>query len=320
MTDHLILDILLALMILLFGAIGFWRGPVKEAILTGGIFAGAALAASWAFPWGSDLADIVDLRVTVARLIVAAAALFLATALLGYVGGALINASPYPISARLLGAVIAAVNGGLIVHYCLSYVEGYLADEDAQQVLNGSEISHILLRQFGWYLLASAAALALAAQIGLVLRRSDRSHLASIGTADDAAWEDPAASAARQRHARLPRQADYGKYEPVSRGFDPSTGRYADDAPAINQTIPIPPVDPTPVLQRGQEGARFHGSEWLRQISSPSPTDADRSQLDTPVEPNGRMRPSEGTRHCRRCDAEVGSSDSFCPACGTANY
>src|SRR5688572_19973505 len=123
MDDYVLLDILLGLIVALFAAIGFWRGAVKEVVVTAGIFAGSALAYSWADPWGGDLADLVELRADVARIVVAAVALIAVTLVLGYGGSALVGSPEVGLSSRLLGAGLAAINGGLLLHYCLWNIE-----------------------------------------------------------------------------------------------------------------------------------------------------------------------------------------------------
>jgi uncharacterized membrane protein required for colicin V production len=58
MSIYLVLDLLLILLIGLFAPIGYWRGPVKELLVTFGVLFGILLADFWARPWGRDLADI----------------------------------------------------------------------------------------------------------------------------------------------------------------------------------------------------------------------------------------------------------------------
>src|SRR5688572_27748462 len=152
MDDYVLLDILLGLIVALFAAIGFWRGAVKEVVVTAGIFAGSALAFSWAKPWGADLAELVEMRTDVARIVVAAIALIAATLILGYGGSALVGSPDIGLGGRLLGAGLAAINGGLLLHYCLWNVERFLTDDGGQEALDRSEVSRILLRQFGWLL------------------------------------------------------------------------------------------------------------------------------------------------------------------------
>jgi uncharacterized membrane protein required for colicin V production len=323
MNDDIVLDILLGAILFLFAAIGFWRGAAKEGIVTGGIFSGAAIASSWAMPWGADLADMIDARVGLSRLIVASIALFLGTVFIGYLGSALIVPVKTGLFDRFFGAFIAALNGGLLLHYALSFVERYLADESANRVLARSHISKFLLREFGWYLVGVASAVFVAILIGFEMRRRERIALLSRPLV-----EDPSgmySDAARQRSVRLPRSADEGKYEPQARGFDPQTGRYAGDAPRLDDTIAMPPIDPsTSRFGGGTNGAgAVSGSQWYeRPIADPgSQTQSAASQ---PTSPYIAQRPSSGSRQtemrCRLCNGEIGPNDSFCPRCGATVY
>ena len=65
-----VFDLLLALIIVMFVPIGLWRGALREWIALAGIGLGAALAAEWSAPWGSDLADLYALDPRMARFAV----------------------------------------------------------------------------------------------------------------------------------------------------------------------------------------------------------------------------------------------------------
>jgi uncharacterized membrane protein required for colicin V production len=279
MSDHLLLDILLGLIVALFAAIGFWRGVVKEAIATAAILGGAAIAASWANPWGGDLADLANVRVDVARAIVAGLALLVPALFLGYGGGSLVADRPRGLGARLGGATVAAINGCLLLHFGLYYVDLFLADDEAKQVLVEGHASRLLLHQFGWFLVGSASLLAVMLAAGWQARRRARllPRSAAYDAWTDERWRPDAAP--RQRGLRLPRRADDGKYEPLARGFDATSERYAADAPRASQTMPLAAVDPSRLLRDGGAGGpvngspagdRFGGDEWLRQARTPA--------------------------------------------------
>lgn len=276
MDDYLALDILLGLIVVLFAAIGCWRGAAKEVVVTAGIFAGYALASSWAKPWGGDLADLTGLRVGTAQLLVSAIALLSATLVLGYGGSSLAGSPDVRLSGRIAGATLAAINGGLLLYYCLSFIERFLTDGGSQRALGRSHVSRFLLGQFGWLLIGAAAVGALVVLAGLLLRRRSASEalLPESEIAEPAFYHEPAS---RQRPARLPRGADAGKYEPIARGYDPTTGRYGADAPSVGQTIPLPPVDAEGLAYGGGRAApaangwkpeppaeSYAGEEWYR--------------------------------------------------------
>jgi hypothetical protein len=298
MDDYLVLDILLGLIVVLFAAIGCWRGAAKEVVVTAGIFAGYALASSWAQPWGSDLADLIDLRRDVAQLVVAATALLSATILLGYGGSALAGSPDVRVSGRVAGGVLAAINGGLLLHYCLSFVERFLTDEGAQRALDRSHVSRLLLRQFGWLLIGVAGVAATAIVVTLILRRR-RAFVPLVPDSDALETVVYQETGSRQRPARLPRGADDGKYEPVARGYDPSSGRYGADAPSAGQTIPLPPVDAASLAHGGGRGTpssngprsvprtdSFAGDDWYRRDGASRPETT--PTADERLSPNGQ--------------------------------
>jgi uncharacterized membrane protein required for colicin V production len=275
MDDYVLLDVLLGLIVALFAAIGFWRGALKEVMVTAGIFAGSALAFAWAGPWGGDLADLVEMRTDVARIVVAAIALIATTLVLGYGGSSLVGSPDVGLSNRILGAGLAAINGCLLLHYLLWNIERFLTDENGQEALDQSHISRLLLRQFGWFLIGAAGLAALAIAAGQFVQRR-RTFVTLVPVAETI--EDlPAVSFdanGRQRPARLPRGADTGKYEPVASGYDPESERYAADAPSAGQSIPLPPVDAANLAQSGGHGApgrnTYDGEEWYRRPPAPA--------------------------------------------------
>ncbi len=305
MDDYVLLDILLGLIVALFAAIGFWRGAVKEVVVTAGIFAGSALAFSWAESWGGDLADLVDVRTDVARIVVAAVALIAATLVLGYGGSALVGSPDVGLSGRLLGAGLAAINGGLLLHYCLWNIERFLTDEGGQEALDQSEVSRVLLRQFGW-LLIGAAGVAASAIVGgqWVRRRRALVPLVPVSEAVEPMSTTSFDASGRQRPVRLPRIADAGKYEPVARGYDPANERYAADAPSVGQTIQLPPVDAANLAYGGGRsapgGRSYEGDEWYRRTPAPvqpltpeTPRDLPQTNGQIPSDRSTPARPAQ---------------------------
>ncbi|HEY7032746.1 MAG TPA: CvpA family protein [Thermomicrobiales bacterium] len=302
MDDYLILDILLGLIVVLFAAIGFWRGAAKEVVVTAGIFAGFALASSWASPWGTDLADLTDLRPDVAQLFVAAIALLSATILLGYAGSALAGSPDVSLGARVAGGVLAAINGVLLLHYLLSFIDRFIADEGAQRALDRSNVSRLLLRQFGWLLVGGAAVVALAIVVRLLVRRRHPGVplVPATDVSEPATYQE---ADSRQRPVRLPRGADDGKYEPVARGYDSASGRYEVDAPSANETIPLPPVDASGLAYAGGSGMPspngqpaawrtddFAGDDWYRRAQAAWQA-GESTPADERPNPNGQTQP-----------------------------
>jgi uncharacterized membrane protein required for colicin V production len=152
----LVLDILLALLILLFTPIGFWRGPIKELYVTLGVLFGILLADFWARPWGRDLSDISELTDDSGAFIVAMIFLVSSTFILGYGLGATLVPAWHETQTRVLGAVVAAFNGMLLLSFSLQYVRIFLLSDANEESLDDSFLSQFLLDQIGWVLMLAA--------------------------------------------------------------------------------------------------------------------------------------------------------------------
>ncbi|MER3484639.1 MAG: hypothetical protein C4345_00345, partial [Chloroflexota bacterium] len=204
-------------------------------------FTGAAIADAWARPWGADLARLISIRLGIAQLIVAGLALLLATTILGYGGGAVLRLPSPGLPSRIAGAVLAAVNGALILRYGLRFIERFLAGDRTERVLDESRVSWFLLRQSGWLLIGGALVFGLTTLLAMMISRRAERELTAQGS-PGASYPHHLDVDLLQRPVRLPRQADEGKIEPSSRGFDRASGTYAADAPQIHETIPIAPA------------------------------------------------------------------------------
>lgn len=156
MSIFLVLDILLLLLIVLFMPIGFWRGPVKELFVTLGVLFGIVLADFWSRPWGRDLTAYTDLTASSGAFIVAMAFLVASTFILGYGLGATLAPAYHETQTRVLGAIVAAVNGMLLLSFSLQYVRLFLLSDANEESLNDSLFARFLLDQIGWVLLAVA--------------------------------------------------------------------------------------------------------------------------------------------------------------------
>jgi uncharacterized membrane protein required for colicin V production len=157
LSVFILLDVLLLILISLFVPIGFWRGAQREIMVTLGILLGAALAEWWAHPWGTDLANLTSLRNTGGAFMVAVLFLIGSTFLLGYGAGAAMPVPPPGLLARILGAIIAAGNGALILSFALRDIRVYLLPNSDSGFLDRAVIAHFLSTGVGWILLVAAA-------------------------------------------------------------------------------------------------------------------------------------------------------------------
>lgn len=157
MNIFLLLDVLLLIMIASFIAIGFLRGVHRELYVTLGIFFGAALAESWAQPWGGDLANLTRLRESGGVFMVAVVFLFGSAFLLGYGAGTALTVPRPGWVSRIFGALIAGFNGALLLSFALRYIQTYLLAGQSQGLLNGAVVAQFLTLDAGWLLLGAAA-------------------------------------------------------------------------------------------------------------------------------------------------------------------
>lgn len=351
MSDQILLDVLLLLIIALFAVIGFWRGAAREGLVTAGIFAGGAIADAWARPWGGDLADMVDVWLGVAQLLVAGTALLLSTLILGYGSGAVLDLPEPPLPSRVVGVLLAGFNGALVLRFGLRAIERHFPAESADQVLDDSRVSWFLLRQSGWLLVGAAVFFGALILISFLIRSRSTAVYphpsGQLATMPDGSDQGPL-----PRPVRLPRQSDEGKVEPVGREFSSTTGRYAADAPNVRETIPIGPVDSGIAMnggrvvpfQRGWDAARRDSrgqvgrGEWLehgpwptrpqsqgiarkkvteQKAEPPATWGSPAAESESRAAP-GNENPTGAPRQCRICNAELSATDRFCPICGAS--
>lgn len=120
------LDLLIAVILVLFVPIGLWRGPAREAVTTGGILLGAILAGEWTPVWGPALTASTGLTPPLAGFFVAIN-LFLGVVLVIGYGGSLLLPPRLPGRwARAAGGPIALLNAALIIGYTLRFLQSYV--------------------------------------------------------------------------------------------------------------------------------------------------------------------------------------------------
>lgn len=336
MDANFVLDSLLILILLLFIPIGLWRGGVKEALVAGSILLGAAGANAWATSWGDDLARWFDRDPDLTRFLVAMTSLTLSTLLLGYGAGFAFGDEP-SVHGRLAGAVFAAINATLLVAYSLLFVERFLLDSPGDSALDDGVVANVLLRHFGWILLAIGVATLATVVIGAMLRRQ-------VDPAD-LVLSEPAPGPLRP--VRTPRVADAGKFEP-----EPPLIRVVDPEP---EPIPAGRIDardrslwPTahPVEESEHDQIpttaappRLTGDDWGHRVDS-----IDRGRSIRPATapassgPSGRVTnlweargwsparanpaidpsPSDAVPadRCLTCGSPLSPSERYCPECG----
>lgn len=173
-----ILDLLMALIIVMFVPIGLWRGALREWMAFGGILLGSALATEWAYGLGGDLATQAALDPRVARFTVASLLFIAVTLVIGYGAGVALPFRPdlsWP--NRLLGALLGLGNGMLVLSGALRIMQHYLFDDAATSPLLGSLLASYLIGSIGWTFLGLTLVLVITIVAALLRRWGGRPAL-----------------------------------------------------------------------------------------------------------------------------------------------
>ena len=348
MTWNLTLDILLVVLVLLFAPIGYMRGPVKELLVMLGVTVGALSVEFWARPWGRDLDYYFDTGDDPGGFIVAVSFLMGTTFICGYGLGLLIAPWTFSIRGRLIGALVSAVNGALLVSFSLQYVRLFLLSDANEEALEESYAVSVLMNEIGWVLLGAVAVAPAVIIYGLITRR--RAYDLRI-------WDD------------YEDEEYYDEYDPEydyldDDGFEPDPSIYAPPVGAdshLAETRVMPPrvpaapagdggsykPEPEPIPFRIPETTRplsvaemdegppsegtvsleDLGGEWFAigdtDPSFDQPDTAAFEAVDTEAEeaeaaPQARVDDDlpEGYARCENCHAVLPPSTGICPVCG----
>lgn len=339
LDTSLLLDMLFAVIVLLFVPFGIRRGVAKEAMVSAGILIGIALAAAWTETGADRVGEQTDFGSDMARFVVAAGAVVLSTIILGYGGGAALGRVRAGILSRLAGGLLAAFNGAVLLSALLRLIERYLWRDEGAGVADDGYLGRYLLRDDEWLLLAAAVTMGVCVIFGWIVT--------GFRTRNEPLGEAPSQSMVpmppRQRPVRVARDADAGKYEPVATqgtplqsAPPPRPGRFGGGVSSLGQTAPItgqPDAWRSPETpNRGEswprpkamldESAKTNGhasaptvaGDWLRRATG-------RRRGGEADDAGGHGREHASNRRltglrCPGCGAAVGEQDVFCPECG----
>lgn len=281
MTADLILTIGVLGTVAMFAVVGFVRTVQREIFVTAAILGAAAILDARAAAWGRTVAETIGIAEDTARFVVIQTAVVGSALLLGFLGGSLAGPVTASRGRRVAGAALAIFDAALLLSISLEAYSEFMAGATDQETIAASRAATVLRDNLGVLLVGG-----LLGTIGLIVM---------------------ALALATRRPARLPAGRTYPgparnlddpeatlKVEPVTR---PGLR-----AAALDQTMPLPPVDPVRTGDAGgrRDTARFRGGasgEWAR--VAPAPVD-DRATATS----------------CRSCGAVVSASDVYCLACG----
>lgn len=336
MSIYLVLDLLLILLIALFAPIGYWRGPVKELLVTLGVLFGILLADFWARPWGSDLADITAIGSSGGAFVVAMAFMVTVTFVLGYGAGAAIAPANFTPAARAIGAGIALFNGILLVAFSLQYVRVFLLSPATEEALYDAYIVQFLLDQIGWVLLV-VALVAWPLLLGvLITGRRAYEHIDEYGEydydqADDMHYDDDPYyddQATAHAYERVPSQAETRVFPPRvpasqadESGYvykaEPARGR--PDPAEATRSIRVSDDSQSP--ERSTSGVHDAGHTDPAMVTIPA-----REEVEPEPTPDAHTSGSvdeaelaPGYSRCVNCHAVLPPDAPVCPVCGEVN-
>jgi uncharacterized membrane protein required for colicin V production len=342
MSIYLVLDLLLILLIALFAPIGYWRGPVKELLVTFGVLFGILLADFWARPWGRDLADVSAIGANGGAFVVAMAFMVTVTFVLGYGAGAALAPARFGSIARSIGAAIALFNGILLVAFSLQYVRVFLLAPATEEALYDSYVVSFLLDNIGWVLLMVAliswpVLLAILVTGRRAYEGAEGYEDYAYGPVDDIGYddtyyseaEDPVRAYDSQSHSAETRV--YPPRVPVS-SPDESGLRYKTEPAggrASRPTDATRPISTTPQVSSPESIASPDGEDEfdygqtdpaMTTIPAQPEQEADWDDIQEDlehIEADSELAP--GYSRCLNCHAVLAPDARVCPVCGEVN-
>jgi hypothetical protein len=150
-TISQVLDLLMALVLIMFVPIGLWRGALREWLTLAGITLGLLLAGSWATPWGTDIASATGRDQNLTSFTVAIGFFLGATLSVGYGGGVTLPYRPDLTGTnRFLGALLGLGNGTLILSGVLQIMQRNLFEGRPESPLKTAALAAFLIDSVGW--------------------------------------------------------------------------------------------------------------------------------------------------------------------------
>jgi hypothetical protein len=331
-----VLDLLLALVLVMFVPIGLWRGALREWMTLAGILVGWIMQVEWSgsSSWGGDLAALLKLDPTLASFFVAAL-LFLGTALIvGYGSGAMLPYRPdlsWP--NRAFGACLGLGNGVLILSGLLRIMDQTLFGGQSGSPLRLSGLGEFLIVYVGWAYLLMLIVLLGGIVAGVAARLAGRPALLDefLPYGEPAlAWQEngaaappwsatpesvwngvpvhtPAANERGRMHSSD--EHDTAVLEPVAA----APMSEAATIPGATAALPLVAILPMSAPGNGGQSTRSENTrsaETNQAVSAPGKTTA------SPPTPDSRPANGAAKTPCAICGAALAPGARFCASCG----
>lgn len=176
---ELVLTIGALLLLLLLGVWGLWRGVRRGLLAIMGTLLGAVLVDLWGTAWGEWVRAQFRPESPAPLTLLVVALAFLAVAfIIGYGSGVLLP-RPDPKARmparmewgdRLVGGLIGALNGTLIVSYLLRYATELLRTSDFGATVESAPILRVLYNWLPWFVAATVLTLGFWIVVRLAMR------------------------------------------------------------------------------------------------------------------------------------------------------
>jgi len=276
MSTATIVDLATLLFMLILGGLGFWRGIVKESMISGALLFGVVLAATWDERWGTWLATNSTLEPSGAVFVIRAACILASASVFGYIGCHLADIPPADMPGRIGGFIVGLLNAVLLIAILVPAAWLLVLTDRQRTWIDQSHGLDWMQRNPDWLILIVGGIGLLIVAAAILVRRRRAAYLPAIA-------ERPGSSGYQPRRAEQPLAPEAVKIDPT-----PGAGIYSswNVAPSAAATVPLTRVaDPT-------DGTDRNGA----QSAIPSPS-------------------AESIR-CISCGERISAEDRFCPRCG----
>lgn len=293
MSESILLSLIFAGIIALFGYVGASVVLARGFALSVAVFVGAEAALWWGDQIGARLSDWFSVSGETGRFLAAMGLLLVVTMLLGFAGSLVLAWGTPTRWGALLGGVLGAANGALLIAMALRLYYLAYAGQLTSDPLDDSIVTRVLWRNFDWFILGFAVV----ATVLLLYTRFSRLH---VTVPDPSVRVNPARPVPPPVPRPDSRARRIEESRPLisqpARASGPSNGEAGKmTTPVIDDTIYAPPKAATVTGERIIERTMV--------------VDVQETRVELPSARNT-------VRFCPNCGMTLDASDRFCPDCG----
>lgn len=173
-----VVDIALIAGVLLLGALGSWRGAVKELFGSVSIPLGLLVASEWAVEWSDPVADALNVDLADAELLIRLLLLLGPPVLIGYVASVNAGLPPADGPGRLGGFIVGALNAVILFAAVGTAIYDLWLGRADRETVEETRFAHSLIFDFDLIVLAALAIALVLAFASVSVRRRRMAILA----------------------------------------------------------------------------------------------------------------------------------------------